>query len=695
MFPSWEYLSALERAGYRKLTPDGYEPVECPDCNGFLAAPSGIPEYPSEVVAGFCAGCARERDSVDIGPDDRYCSDCSSDGQERDLLDARLDEEIEATEKELSKKDAEFARSRRERLVKAGRERIAGTAKTSTNSSVHDQYMSLSSIHSTTDNADAYRMVIGNADRLLLVNRGGGVYRLMVAKRGGRWEEDEGVLRQMLVEANIAWGSRLAAAVTQGSVSQQQSKVILNHLARTQKARVIELTQMSIGKIATDMLGSLPRLNLPAELTVCQESELDRNPRYLGCPQGVIDTFTGKILPDDEARKALITKSIPDEYDPDAAHPDLDRILPPSGFELDWMGYCLSHPPARSLLGQITEPGAGKTMRLNALLYSLGDDYAATMSGNGILHSRMGYGTAAHNTYLRAYRIPRRFVVIPEFTASGATPNVTLINQLTGGDEIEFRDVGEKSEKVRPIANTIIQGNPPERGKQLLGVGSESGAAAALLDRLVMMPMKAVPADQREKRLLFIAQDDPSFRQAYVARLVAASVRMKDIGLPKPNTAMKEEARRMVDRELPLWQSEWLPNAIVRDEIGTLNTYELFQSYQDWFADNGEGKSVTQRRITESAKKVIGVPEYESKISVEGLSKPKKVQVWVGYRLRNDSDPAPEPEGADEAVQNEQPYEQPCASCEEPGATREGYDSRLYCADIDACNDRREAKGGR
>ena len=54
-----------------------------------------------------------------------------------------------------------------------------------------------------------------------------------------------------------------------------------------------------------------------------------RIPRYLGTPSGVIDLRDGRLLSSEEGRRKKITASIADPYDPEATHPDVQKLTAP------------------------------------------------------------------------------------------------------------------------------------------------------------------------------------------------------------------------------------------------------------------------------------------------------------------------------------------------------------------------------
>ena len=85
--------------------------------------------------------------------------------------------------------------------------------------------------------------------------------------------------------------------------------------------------RLSIGA-AVELLKTAGQL--PAGLEQCDAFDLDRHSPdlpVLGAPNGVIDLNTGQLLPREEGRKRFVSRSIPDEFQPDAQHKMVDDLI--------------------------------------------------------------------------------------------------------------------------------------------------------------------------------------------------------------------------------------------------------------------------------------------------------------------------------------------------------------------------------
>ena len=65
----------------------------------------------------------------------------------------------------------------------------------------------------------------------------------------------------------------------------------------------------------------------PAGYRQVSIADIDGDTRYLGAPNGVVDLSTGALLTGRRASSVLVCRRLPDPYDPDARHADVDRLF--------------------------------------------------------------------------------------------------------------------------------------------------------------------------------------------------------------------------------------------------------------------------------------------------------------------------------------------------------------------------------
>ena len=139
---------------------------------------------------------------------------------------------------------------------------------------------------------------------------------------------------------------------------------------------------------------------LPNGFKVVKADELDRNSRYLGAPNGIIDLNTESLLTGAEARSKLVTRQVPDPYDPNATHPDVDRLmghLPEASrsFLVNAFGYALRGKVSRRFYVLLGPPAGGKSTLLEAVTAALGD--VKTIGYGQVINGPSGSTTAFRN----------------------------------------------------------------------------------------------------------------------------------------------------------------------------------------------------------------------------------------------------------------------------------------------------------
>ena len=345
-----------------------------------------------------------------------------------------------------------------------------------------------------------------------------------------------------------------------------------------------------------------------------QRAEMDANRRYLGAPNGIIDLHTGRLVLPEEARGLLVSASIPDDYDPDALHPDADRLFPPvNEGDADALhrqriyAAALQNWPRRQLIAELCPSDSGKTTEKNAVQRALGDQYVVEMDPVAWAPSNRRYGGDPHNGDRLKLRLPARISYTSEI--SGEIDGDFLKKAAGGEAYISARNVAEKRVTFRPSAFAWLQTNinrdhdGTESAVLNLGIHGTSDDAAAIRSRVKLITRPVVDGKCIDPKLVdrggnLDDPDDRRFRQAVAARLVAYCAAHSGQPFPEDTPTMEERLHEQAQREMPRWQREWLPNvltAVPEDggEIADGESATSVQIYQDlvsWWRDNGDGK---------------------------------------------------------------------------------------------------------
>lgn len=413
---------------------------------------------------------------------------------------------------------------------------------------------------------------------------------------------------------------------------------IIRHAQRFDDARKLLVVIANIrGAIALLRWRGL----LPNNLTIKKRRDINAKLRYLGAPNGVVDLYTGDLLPPDEAKATFTTLSIPDEYEPEATHPDVDAIMPEVGtsVEMEWWyrarGLMFSRAPEKQLVVMLTPPDCGKTVWSNCDRDSFGEGYVSAIRPQTLQVSDYS-GPSAYNDGLLKFGGGMRILYQPE---SKGNQDVGLINLVTGGERaFPARGIKEKEVMVEASAHLVMQSNLPQSGVPSLRFGisdaSDNTEAAALRGRMYLLPMPMIPMDQRNPAYLTIsAPNTPGsreFRQAWVARTVRQCVAM--VGQPWPGRleSQTEALDDLQHRESDPWVTDWLESLMVRHEGSEVHSKQIFADFEAWHGENG-GPKQTQRGITEAVANRYGPGKPGCYRNWAG--KRCKVVVWQGWEL--------------------------------------------------------------
>ena len=398
-----------------------------------------------------------------------------------------------------------------------------------------------------------------------------------------------------------------------------------------------------LNRLSAVMPGTVATLRskdmLPPALVVKHPTEIDADLTVLGCKNGVVDLGTGKLLPPGKARDRFVSASTGVDYVPDARHPAVDEIMPerPQNDAQWWWyqyrGWAVTHRPRRDMCGMITPPKCGKTVLANADLAALGD-YCDTIRSEALqIPGRWARGGTAHNGDLLKFGSPCRLLYAPDCLGD---LYMRLLNQLSGGDQLQVRDVGEKVQRVEATAHLVIQGNPPDRGKRFLGLDEQSSEADAFRDRLRLYPLQEIPPDRQRPEYVDLPREDELFREAWLARTIQQCQLMIDEDAPpKGCDTMTQAVQNLAALEAPAWRREWLPHALVQNPEGTVNSLEIYADYEAWHESEGDGKPQPRRVIFTAIRDFYTCGEGRAgvKLTANAEGKRQKAIVWEGWEL--------------------------------------------------------------
>ena len=367
--------------------------------------------------------------------------------------------------------------------------------------------------------------------------------------------------------------------------------------------------------------------------------DLDSNLTVIGTPSGCWDVPGHQLLPPLEARDQLCTATIPWDYDPLASHPvalelfeylygDLQDTTTMQFARWRQAATALVRPPMQEIIVKISPSGSAKTteglLQENAF-------FPLVISGErAAIEEPSGYniGGSSHNSYLKDFSRPARRINIPEVATEKKRDqkalNSRLLRDLSEKPNFTFRDPGPFLPQQVPYnAHLFIDGNLPTQGNDLLQIGDpDSDSAKAVMRRLRGSPYTAIPEVQQRPELFDYgnpararnpqeADDIANFNRTIVRLMfdgMALHWPLLIVQLPNESYG-KSLIYDLQNRGKAEWLVKWLPHALKSTGPGEEDTHTLaiYQSYLDWHDENGEGRPVPRRGVSEAVKTHYGL----------------------------------------------------------------------------------------
>ena len=362
------------------------------------------------------------------------------------------------------------------------------------------------------------------------------------------------------------------------------------------------------------------------DLTIEKERDFDANTRYLGAPNGVIDLDTGALLTGKEARETLTTRMIPDAYNPDAQHDDVDLLFdhipsPDKEWLIDALAYALKGRPSRRfyyLLGE--DGGEGKGTVLEAVKACIGE-YGATIPRGALEKKRsLAGGLSAELEFATTARL----AIQNEQRAYFADED--LMKTISGDDTIKWRGLYKGFGIDRRSSATMIFA--------VNSIPKLSFTDKALADRVRILRYPKPPDIDKKLRSRLI--DNAECRQALLALLVRRAAQIDEPPDDTPSVA-EENAKAKMDYLGEAGQ--WLSDVIVEDYAGEFSTRELWEAAKAHGRDKPETEFAMARKrqwYVENAKLLHNMPSPFRLGGSKGFG-------WKGWRLATADEGKDEP----------------------------------------------------
>ena len=516
---------------------------------------------------------------------------------------------------------------------------------------------------------DNHVTAVGTAERFILKQG----YRLLLSwdhrqipelfgdNGSGCWSDRSADLEDYLATGAKEFAHAATAAYMAGEISLSDHRMAVSWAKRGQGPVAWNETFLSVG---ASVVALRREGRLPAGLTEAQDMELDRNKRYLGAPNGVIDLDTGDLLTGEAARSKLITRTVPDPYNPKAQHPAVDGLLAHLDEEhRDWIlaavAYALRGNPNRRIYVLEGPPGGGKTTLLNAVRGCLGSvkggGYGFTLQENALVLDNRSSANA-HTSHLVDFTGGR--IATASDIPTTRKLDTTLLKRLSGTEFLATREVGERAlQEKLATATLFIAMNPG--GLEVMDL-----TEAALYERIRILPYPELPPERpRDRDLAMNVIAEPAIRQAMLALLVEYAVKNR---WPPEDIPSVAEARKAARDEALGDAGDWIKTYVVKGRaVEVLLTNDIWAAALASAGDGGDGttafglkRNTFMKRVGQLAGGAVAKPHRMGKSSVRG---------WAGWKLLTAEDVA--------AGQDGQTY---CGRC---GHSFEPLLAESYCQD--------------
>jgi putative DNA primase/helicase len=345
-------------------------------------------------------------------------------------------------------------------------------------------------------------------------------------------------------------------------------------------------------------------------------SELDANPWFINCPNGILDLQTAAL--EGHTREALLTKITNVPYDPDAQCPQwltfLERIMNGNQQLITFlqraMGYALTGQTGEHCLFVLYGSGRnGKSTFLGTFLDMLGD--YARKGPSDLLLLKKGEAHPTERSVLHGVR----FVPCIE-TEEGRRMDETMVKELTGGDKVSTRRMREDFWEFKPVHHLFLGTNhkPTIKGTDL-----------AIWSRIRLIPFKVtIPLQDRDTNLPDKLKEE---WPGIFAWAVQGCLDWQRDGLGEPVEVWR--ATQEYRTEMDVLGAFIDDQCVVEDDTRATST-ALYDSYLTW------GKNVGERTLR---KQEFGIRlEERGFIPARGA---KGVRIWKGIRLLQQGEEPP------------------------------------------------------
>ena len=440
------------------------------------------------------------------------------------------------------------------------------------------------------------------------------------------WRASSGVLHRRPADLDLAlWRSRatymaeLRSLHSAGGISAHEFDECLQFVndASSASGRRAVIADLPLAHRILQEHGAVP-----AGLRAVPAETIDAEARYLGAPNGVIDLDTGQLLSGTGARRALVSHTTPDPFEPDASHPNVDRLTSHMDEEdrehlLDALAYALGAGSADRIY--VILGGQARVALLGCVRMALGPRYSGEAPLGMLLGGRDRSDIPAQPTRLDRFVGPRILAGYAPAGSGSLAPG--LLGHLTLQDAIRARTLTGDRHSDAPLTATMFVALDPDALEGLDGGGAHPLARIRLL--------RYPDPESADSELIGRAGRSRSFRQALVALLVRRCAAMSG---PPDHIPHLAPPRSGSDPAADAWLLEaiWVTGRS-SDRLASSALWEAARAAPGSGSNPDLAWGLSRRSLTMRAIRLHRLGRTRS-VRIDG----RPVTGWVGVRLARD-----------------------------------------------------------
>ncbi len=338
--------------------------------------------------------------------------------------------------------------------------------------------------------------------------------------------------------------------------------------------------------------------------------QFDAHPWLLNVQNGVIDLWTGALMPHDSG--LMQSKILPIDYDPTATCPlwesFLDRVMAGNkdliGFLQQALGYALTGDTSEQCLFFLYGIGAnGKSTFLETIKELLAD-YSKQADFTTFVYSKSAKGGPRNDI---AWLAGARLITASETEADQKMAE-TIVKQLTGGDTIAARRLYQDFFEFRPAFKLFLGGNYKPK---------VSGTDDGIWRRIHLIPFTVtIPPEERDAKL-------KEKLKAELPEILAWAVRgclaWQRAGLNPPTEvkAATDSYRTEMDSV-----AGFIDECCILERSKIVRAGTLYEQYQKWGNENGVD--------------IVAIKEFRARLLARGVAggRDKHGNYYVGVCLK-------------------------------------------------------------